>query len=350
MTTQVAVHELLNTLYVMSRNAYIRTDYDTVKVEVDGKTHTQVPVHHLGAIVCFGDILVSPATIHRCAADGRALVYMDYNGRYKARMVGPTSGNVLLRQAQHRAMESPEITLDISRGVVAGKIKNSRQNILRAARQARERGTDEPEIEATAEQLGKILERLPKARQIDELRGWEGEAAFAYFNLFNHMITTDKETFRFNGRNRRPPRDPVNALLSFIYALLVNDCVAAAEGVGLDPQVGYLHAIRPGRPSLALDLMEELRPAFADRLTLTLINRRQVTKEHFDERPGGAVMLNDGGRKTVVVAYQKRKREEVRHTLLDRNIPIGLIPHVQARLLARHLRGDIEHYIPYVSG
>jgi CRISPR-associated protein Cas1 len=356
--TTVAVHELLNTLYVMSQQAYVRLDHDTLKVEADGKSQAQVPLLHLGAIVCFGNVMVSPALIHRCAEDGRALVFLDHDGRFKARMVGATSGNVLLRQAQYRAAESLDRTLDIARNVVAGKIKNTRQVLLRAARQGKERDEDNAApadglqnnalVEA-AESLGKTMVRLEKAQDIDTVRGCEGEAALTYFGVLDHMILVDKQTFRFDGRNRRPPRDPVNALLSFLYALVLNDCVAAAEGVGLDPQMGFLHAIRPGRPSLALDLVEELRAVVADRLALTLINRRQLTSDHFAERPGGSVLLTDEGRKAVVVAYQKRKSEEVRHQLLDRGLPVGLIPHVQARLLARHLRGDLEHYIPYIN-
>jgi len=204
-------------------------------------------------------------------------------------------------------------------------------------------------LREAAEVLARCSSRLPRARELDTVRGREGEAALAYFSVLGHLILQDKETFRFEGRNRRPPRDPVNALLSFQYALLFNDCVAAAEGVGLDPQVGYLHAIRPGRAALALDLMEEFRSVVADRLVLTLINRKQIGKSHFVERPGGAVSLTEEGRKAVVVAYQKRKSEEVRHAVLDRNLPIGLIPHVQVRLLARHLRGDLQEYLPYLS-
>jgi CRISPR-associated protein Cas1 len=348
MTTTVQTHQLLNTLFVLTQGAYLHVDHETIKVELEGKTHLQVPVHHLGAVVCFGNIMVSPALMYRCAEDGRSLVFLDRGGRFKARLEGPVSGNVLLRIAQHRAYDKPEEALGIAKDMAAGKLQNARQVLLRAARQ-QEEGVAAQELRKAAEAHASVLERLEKEKGLDTVRGREGEAALAYFSVFQHLIMEDAEIFHFSGRNRRPPRDPVNALLSFIYALLLTDCVAAAEGVGLDPQVGFLHAVRPGRPSLGLDLMEELRPIVADRLALTLINRRQIKKEHFEERPGGAVLLNDEGRRLVVVAYQQRKQEEVTHPLLERPLPRGLIPHVQARLLARKLRGDLEEYVPFVA-
>jgi len=345
----VAVHELLNTLYVMTEGCYLHVDHETLKVDFENETQLQVPVHHLGAVVCFGNIMVSPTLIHRCAEDGRTLVFMDRNGRFKARMVGPTSGNVLLRQAQYRASSDASATLEIARNIVAAKVRNSRQVLLRGARQREEGDPGGQALREAARMLGSTLTSLQHVLDLDTARGREGEAALVYFGALDHLVLVDRGVFRFPGRTRRPPRDPVNALLSFIYALLRADCEAAAEGVGLDPQVGYLHAIRPGRPALALDFMEELRATLADRLALTLINRRQVTGEHFEERPGGAVSLTDDGRRLVVIAYQKRKAESVRHALLGRNVPFGLVPHVQARLLARHLRGDVEHYLPYMS-
>jgi CRISPR-associated protein Cas1 len=231
--------------------------------------------------------------------------------------------------------------------MVAGKIQNARQVIMRAARE-----TDSPDeaslLGGTAKQLANSLSVLSRCEDLDRLRGIEGDAARSYFETFSLMVKADRENFRLETRNRRPPRDPVNALLSFLYTLLLNDCIGSAEGVGLDPQVGYLHALRPGRASLALDLMEELRPILVDRLVLTLINRRQIAVGDFEERPGGAVYLNEGGRKQVITAYQKRKQEELTHPVLERKIPFGLIPHIQARLLARFLRGDIEAYPPFL--
>lgn len=342
------MHQLLNTLYVTTPEAYVRLDHETLRIEVEGEKKLQVPLHHLGAIVCFGDVLMSPAVLHRCADDGRSVVLLDRNGRFKARLEGPVSGNVLLRKAQHETSSNPDRTLAIARNIVAGKVQNTRSIVLRAARETEDPQDAEP-LSATAQALASSLAQLPTVSDLDTLRGFEGEAARRHFGTFSRMIREGREHFQLNGRSRRPPRDPTNALLSFLYALLLNDCVAAAEGVGLDPQMGFLHALRPGRPALGLDLMEELRSVIAERLALTLINRRQVTPKHFIERPGGAIYLNDDGRKEVIVAYQKRKQEEVAHPVLEQKMPIGLIPHVQARLLARVLRGDVENYVPFLA-
>lgn len=342
------MHQLLNTLYITTDGAYLRLDHDTLKIEVDKETKLQVPLHHLGGVVCFGDVLVSPAAMHRCAGDGRFVVLLDRNGRFMARVEGPRSGNVLLRRAQHEASSHAATTVAIARNIVAGKLQNSRQVVLRAAREA-STPDDTTALQATGESLAGAILRLGQCEDLEVVRGIEGEAARAYFSTFDRMVREDRETFRLDGRSRRPPLDPTNALLSFLYALVMNDCVSAAEGVGLDPQVGFLHALRPGRAALGLDLMEELRSVLADRLALTLINRRQVTARHFVTRSGGAVHLNDEGRKEVIVAYQKRKQEEMTHPVLNQKMPIGLIPHVQARLLARVLRGDLEAYPPYLS-
>jgi CRISPR-associated protein Cas1 len=342
------MHQLLNTLYVTTENSFLRLDHETLKVSVEKETKLQVPLHHLGGLVCFGDVMVSPALMRRCGEDGRSLVLLDRNGRFKARLEGPVSGNVLLRRAQHEWSSTAEKSLGIATKIVAGKIQNSRQVLMRAAREAID-AEDEEALREGAAALAESLARISRCDDIDRLRGFEGESARAYFNCFDRMVLEDRESFRFDGRNRRPPRDPMNALLSFLYALLTNDCVAAAEGVGLDPQVGFLHVLRPGRPALALDLMEELRAVLADRLALTLVNRRQITAARFDDRPGGAVYLGEEGRKLVVVAYQARKQEEILHPLLEQKVPLGLVPHVQARLLARVLRGDMEDYVPFLQ-
>ena len=341
------MHQLLNTLYVTTPEAYVRLDHETLRVEVEKELKLQVPLHHIGAIVCFGDVLLSPAILHRCADDGRSVVLLDRNGRFKGRLEGPVSGNVLLRKAQHQAMNDPQQTLAIARNLVAGKVQNIRQIVLRGARDT-DNQQDSTQLKETAQALATTLDQTAIATDLDQLRGFEGEAARRYFGVFSCLIREDREIFRLNGRNRRPPRDPINALLSFLYALLLSDCVTAAEGVGLDPQIGFLHTLRPGRPALGLDLMEELRSVIAERLALTLINRRQVTASHFVERPGGAVYLNDDGRKEVIVAYQKRKQEEVQHPVTEQKVPIGLIPHVQARLFTRVLRGDMESYVPFL--
>ena len=342
------MHQLLNTLYVMTENSYLHLDHETLKVSVEKENKLQVPLHHLGGVVCFGDVMISPALMRRCGEDGRSLVLLDRNGRFKARLEGPVSGNVLLRRAQHEYSSNAEKSLGIAMKVVAGKIQNSRQVLMRAAREAAETG-DEEALREGAAALADSLSRVSRCGDIDRLRGFEGESARAYFNFFDRMVLEDRQLFRFDGRSRRPPLDPMNALLSFLYSMLTNDCVAAAEGVGLDPQVGFLHVLRPGRPALALDLMEELRAVFADRLALTLVNRRQITAVHFDHRPGGAVYLGEEGRKLVVVAYQTRKQEEILHPLLEQKVPFGLVPHIQARLLARVLRGDMEDYVPFLQ-
>jgi CRISPR-associated protein Cas1 len=340
------MHQILNTLYVTTQQAYVHLDHDTLRVEVEGATQLQVPLHHLGAVVCFGDVLLSPALLHRCAEDGRQVVLLDRNGRFKCRVEGPVSGNVLLRLAQYQAASDPLKPAVVARNIVAAKIQNARQVVLRAGREADD-AEDAALLGEAAARLAEALPRLAENTDLNQIRGIEGDAARAYFEVFTRMIRQSRDAFRLDQRSRRPPRDPVNALLSFLYALLLNDCVAGAEGVGLDPQVGFLHALRSGRPALGLDLMEELRPVLADRLVLTLINRQQVAPGDFVARPGGAVHLTDEARKTVIIAFQKRKQDAVEHPMLRQQVPLGLLPHVQARLLARHLRGDIEEYVPF---
>ncbi|MGH2485747.1 MAG: type I-C CRISPR-associated endonuclease Cas1c, partial [Ktedonobacterales bacterium] len=283
----------------------------------------------------------------RCAADGRSVVLLDVNGRFKARIEGPVNGNVLLRAAQYAAASNAEASCAIARNAVAGKIQNCRQVLLRGAREAT--AEDERQrLAGAADYLTQALSRLKLCADTETARGCEGDAARAYFQVFQLLVREDREAFPFDGRTRRPPLDRINALLSFIYTLLRTDCVSAAEGVGLDPQIGFLHVMRPGRPALGLDLMEELRGIVADRLVLSLVNRRQVKREDFNIREGGSVMLTDTARREVITAYQKRKQEDVQHHVLGRKVPLGLVPHVQARLLARHLRGDLPEYLPFL--
>jgi CRISPR-associated protein Cas1 len=341
------MHQILNTLYVMTEGAMLRLDHDTLKVIVEKKSKLQVPLLHLGGICCFGRVMPSVGLIHRCALDGRTIAFFDSSGRFRARVQGPVTGNVLLRRAQHEALSDSAKSLVIARSFVAGKIQNSRHVLLRARREEAT-ADDAAALETAAHCLADALPRVETAANAEVLRGIEGDAARHYFAVFARMIREDRIAFAISGRTRRPPRDRTNSLLSFLYTLLVNDCVSAAEGVGLDPQVGFFHCLRSGRPALALDLMEEYRPVLADRLALTLINRRQVTAADFEERPGGAIMMSEKTRKAVVVAYQKRKQDEVQHMVLDQKMPLGLVPHAQARLLARHLRGDLESYPPFV--
>lgn len=339
--------QLLNTLFVMTEGSYLRLEHETLRVELDGATRLQVPLHHLGGLVLFGNVMTTPFLLHKCAEDGRSVVLLDRNGRYRCRMVGKVGGNVLLRHQQHLAIEDEGRQAAIVRNMVAGKLQNARQVLLRGHREAKA-DADSASLHTAADLLARSIERLPGATEIEFMRGLEGEGARVYFDCLDRMITQNREAFRMNGRSRRPPRDRINALLSFLYVLLLNDCISAVEGVGLDPQMGFLHVMRPGRPSLALDLMEELRPILADRLALTLINLRQIGPDDFEERPGGAVYLNEKGRKALVAAYQKRKQDEMQHPVIDQSVLFGLIPHVQARLLARHLRGEMDDYTPFL--
>lgn len=340
--------ELLNTLFVLTPNAYVRLDHDTLRIEADGSKIAQIPLHHLGSVMLFENATISAQALHRCAEEGRAVTFLDYGGRFKCRLVGPMCGNVLLRQAQYEAHRDPARGTAVARAIVAGKIRNTRQSVARAAREAR-RPEDADGLRACMDALAALLISLPAQPTVDAIRGVEGQAAALYFDVLGAMIQVPADEFSFRLRTRRPPRDRVNALLSFLYALLTADCVAACEGVGLDPQFGFLHTLRPGRPALALDLMEEFRPLLADRLALTLINRRQIRGEHFEAREaaGESVLLTEVGRKIVLGAYQERKREEIVHPLLKDKAPLGLLPHLQARLLARHLRGDLDAYPPF---
>ena len=340
--------QLLNTLYVTTPETYLRLDNETLRVEVEKETKLRVPLHHLSAVVCFGHTGISSPLMHRLAEEGIALVLLDENGRFKGRLEGAVSGNVLLRQAQFQRVADPVFTLEIARSCVAGKIKNTRQVLQRGAREAK--NDDEAKVlSRLADDLAASLRALPEVAGLDALRGVEGEAARQYFRGLNLLVRADqREAFQMDGRTRRPPRDRFNTLLSFLYAMWMNDCRSALEVAGLDPQVGYLHALRPGRAALALDLMEEFRP-WADRLALTLINRGQVVAGDFVLREGGGVSMEVDARKAVVVAYQERKRDEINHPLLAQAMPLGLVPLVQARLLARALREDGAPYMPFVS-
>jgi len=339
---------LLNTLYVTSPEAYLRLEGETICVMVEKEKRLQVPMHHLGTIVCFGEVTISPALMGRCAEDGRSIVWCSRSGRFQARVEGPVNGNILLRQAQYRAADNPETMLELSRAFLAGKLRNSRTVLLRGARDSKDE-SEKQTLVRNAKLIAGHLRKLPFANDLDTLRGEEGNTARVYFQSFDCLLKQGaKDDFTFDTRNRRPPRDPMNAVLSFLYAVLLNDCRTALETVGLDPQLGFLHAVRPGRQGLALDLLEEFRAVIADRLALTLANRGQLKAGDFEEREGGAVLLNDDGRKTVISAYQERKQELLMHPVLEQRVAIGLLPHLQARLLARYLRGDSEAYVPYL--
>lgn len=342
------MQQILNTLYVMTQNAYVHLENDTVRIDVEREKKLQAPLHHIGSVVCLGNIMVSPALMHRLADEGKSLVLLDQNGRFKARLEGAVSGNILLRQAQHRAAQDTKFALETSRAIVAGKLRNARHVLLRGAREASDED-DCKTIGEIVESLSLSVKRLPFAENLDQVRGIEGDAAKNYFSALPRLVRRDmRAAFAMNGRSRRPPRDRFNALLSFFYSMLMNDCRSAAESVSLDPQLGFLHVVRPGRGALALDLMEEFRAILADRLALTLINRAQVTADDFEAREGGAVLLRGDARKAVVVAYQERKQEEVTHPLTGMKAPLGLMPLLQARFMARAIRGDMECYVPFL--
>jgi len=343
------VHTIQNTLYVMTPRAYAHLENATLRIDVDREKKLQVPLHHLGGLVCFGNVMVSPALMHRLADEGKTLVLLDESGRFKARLEGPVSGNILLRRAHHRVASEPAFTLEFARALVAGKLKNSRTNLQRGAREATDQG-ESARLTRTADNLAASLRGAAIATTLDELRGVEGEAARGYFAALNLIVKPQvRPVFALDGRTRRPPLDRFNALISFLYAMLMNDCRSACEAAGLDAQLGFLHAVRPARAALALDLQEEFRSILADRLALTLINRGQLTAADFDQREGGAVMLGDKGRRAVVTAWQERKQEEITHPLTESKIPIGLLPFVQARFIARTIRGEMEGYLPYLA-
>lgn len=339
----------LNTLFVTLDKAYLRKDGAAVEVRHEKQTKLRVPLHNLDGIVCFGwDCCASAALMGACAEADVALSFHTPYGKFLAASQGFTSGNILLRRAQYRAADQSEATLAIARNLVTAKIANCRHVLLRATR---DHGGKDPDrantLTTTAERLRHALRHAQSASELDSLRGIEGDAAADYFAAFPAML--GNTTLAFDGRNRRPPRDPVNALLSFLYNLLTHDCRSAAESCGLDAQCGFLHRDRPGRPSLALDLMEEFRPLFADRAALTLINRQQIQAKHFETKENGAVYFKEDARKTVLTHWQERKQAEVMHPLLEEKVTLGLLPHIQARLLARHLRSDLDAYPAFLA-
>lgn len=337
----------LNTLYVVSRGASVRRDHLTLTVWVERQCRLAVPIHQLEGMAVFGSAHVTSGALQLCAERGVAVSFLTESGRLLSRVDAPGSGNVLLRRTQFRWADSSDRCAVIARAAVAGKVQNARNLLLRAARET-DCPRDQESLQAAVRHLADVLPALADLTDVDIVRGHEGDAARVYFEAFPAMVKQNRDTFRMTGRSRRPPLDPVNALLSFVYALLLNDCVSAAASAGLDPSVGYLHVDRPGRPGLALDLMEEFRPLLADRLVLALINRQQVKRDSFVVQEGGAVHLTEEGRRIVLSAYQQRKREEVTHPLLEQKTPIGRLPFLQARILARHLRGDLPSYVPCV--
>lgn len=341
------MRRLLNTLYVTMPDAYLACDGENVLVKAQDEIKFRVPIHNLEGIICFGFAGASPKLMYLCCERGVALSFLTEYGKFMGRVTGGISGNVLLRRTQYRWADDPDISARLSRRFIAAKILNSRALLHRALRDHKE-VVEYDSLQQAIQWLAGTVARLEKAREGNAIRGIEGEAARVYFANFNQLLLAQKNEFRMENRNRRPPTDTINALLSFLYTLLTHEAAAALESVGLDPQVGFLHRERSGRPSLALDVMEELRPHFADRLAVTLINRKQITADGFTVKENGAVIMDDETRKEVLTAWQKRKQEEITHPYLEEKIPLGLVPYVQALLLARHLRGDLEDYPPFI--
>ncbi|MFD2255921.1 type I-C CRISPR-associated endonuclease Cas1c [Luteolibacter algae] len=340
----------LNTLFITLEGAYLRKDGAAVEIRHDGKSKLRVPLHNLEGIVTYGwDTTVSASLMAGCHEYGVSLTFLSPHGKFISSSYGGVSGNILLRREQYRHAESEASSLAIARNMITAKIHNTRTILQRAAR---DHGTKCPQrahvLTQTSDFLFKRISACNRATNLDSLRGIEGESAAAYFAVFNHLITIEGPAFLLNGRTKRPPLDRTNALLSFLYVLLAHDCRSACETVGLDPQSGFLHQPRPGRHSLALDLMEEFRPLFADRLALSLINRQQVKADDFELQENGATFLKPDSRKKILTAWQERKQETFTHPFLDETITYGLLPQIQARLLARYLRGDHDAYPAYL--
>lgn len=340
------MRKLLNTLYITTPDSYLSRDGDSVVVRFEDKDKFRIPIHNLESIVTFGYTGASPALMHLCMERGVSLSFLQENGRYMGSVVGGVRGNVLLRRRQYRMADGSEAAHVASRFIM-GKIANSRSVLSRGLRD-HEKAIAADKVAKEMDFLKRYMRRVAVSESLDDIRGIEGEAARRYFSALNELVLTEKEHFFLRGRNRRPPLDRMNAMLSYLYSLLRVDVQAALETVGLDPAVGFLHRDRPGRPSLALDLMEELRCYMVDRLVLSLVNRKQVGAKQFVIKENGAVLLKPELKKEVIAAWQTRKQEEITHPFLGEKIPLGLLPYAQALLLARYIRGDLDDYPPFL--
>ncbi len=341
------MRKLLNTLYVTTPESYLTKDGENVVIKINDAEIFRIPIHNLEGIVCFSYMGASPGLIGICAEKNVGLTFVSPFGKFIGRIQGKVSGNVLLRRKQYRIADQDDTSLAIARIFILGKISNCRSILLRVMRD-HSSSVNVKTIEESVAILQYKLKSIYRAKTLDELRGFEGEAAVAYFSAFDEMILCQKEDFFFHGRNRRPPRDNMNAMLSFVYTILMHDIQSALETVGLDPYVGYLHRDRPGRPSLALDMMEEFRPYLADRLVLSLINRKQINARGFLHTDSGDVIMKDDTRKELITAWQKRKQEKIIHPYLQEEIPVGLLPYAQALLFARYMRGDLKNYPVFI--
>ena len=339
--------KLLNTLYVTSPDTYLSLDGENIVVQKSNAELARIPLHNLESIVAFGYTGASPALMGACAKKSIGLSFMTQSGKFLARIVGEKHGNVTLRKSQYRISDSDEQSTRIARNFIVGKIFNARWVIERATRDYTLR-LDVDKLKRASQYMAKSIENIVTCEYLEYLRGYEGEAASQYFSIFDDLILQQKENFFFKKRNKRPPLDNVNAMLSFVYTLLAHDTAGALESVGLDAYVGFLHRDRPGRISLALDLMEELRPVYADRFVLSLINKRIVNASGFTQKENGAVVMDDETRKSILSSWQAKKQEKITHPFLEEKLEWGLVPYVQAMLLARYIRGDLDEYPPFL--
>ncbi len=335
----------LNTLFITTQGAYLNKEGESIVVNVERQARLRVPIHTLGGVVCFGNVMCSPFLMHHCSEHRVLISFLSEHGRFLARVQGAVNGNVLLRRRQYRMADDAVASAGVARAALLAKAANARTVLQRAVRDHALKN-NMPMVDAAVRRIGMLIQLLKQENDLDAIRGREGDISRVYFSVFNYLITAQQDAFVFSERNRRPPLDSVNALMSFIYTLLAHDCVGALESVGLDPQVGFLHRDRPGRPSLALDLMEEFRPFVADRLVLSLINLKQVQAKGFKKTESGAVIMDDETRKMVLTAYQKRKQESMVHPFIKESAPLGLFFYLQAQLLARYVRGDLDGYPP----
>lgn len=340
--------KLLSNLYITTQETYVSKERENIVISLHGKEIFRAPIHLINSVVCFGNVLCSPFVFWLCAQNNVSVSFFTEYGKFIAKVQSPVSGNVLLRKQQYKYSEDGEFCLETAKSILIGKISNSRTVINRALRDHKDKMKDPAAVKLVSDSLQKALNNILSADNLDSLRGTEGDAANSYFSVFDELVLTDKENFYMKERTRRPPLGNVNCLLSFVYTLLAHDVASALEGVGLDPQVGFFHKDRPGRPSLALDLMEEFRSVIADRLVLNLINLSQLDIKGFIKSQSGGVTMGEDNKKTVLTAYKKRKEEEIFHPFFKENIQIGLLFHAQALLFARYIRGDIDAYPPFI--
>ena len=341
------MQRFLNTLYITTQKSYLHKKGEAVEVVLNENTKKLIPLINLDSIVCFGNVSVSPFLLGACPEHNVTVSFLSETGKFLARVQGPVAGNVLLRKAQYRISDDKEKSAEVAKFFILGKIANQKTVLQRAIRDHKDK-IDTANVQKAIEALNGSLDKVEKEHDLDILRGIEGDAAESYFSVFDELIISQKDAFKFSGRNRRPPLDNVNAMLSYVYTLLYHDMISALEVVGLDPAVGFMHRDRPGRLSLALDLIEEFRSFFADRLVLSLINRNEISADQFEKTASGAVVMNEEAKKILISAYQEKKKSVLTHPYLEKKMHLAILFHTQARLLARYIRGDMDGYPVYI--